>query len=155
MLNWNVKPICWNPPHLVLHKRSHYPTTDPGYWFYNYLLPLTLQCIGSFVQHVMPFALVPILATRCCSMTKLLWPPGYVTCNATLPWITLSASSVSIESVYSSARVTSVKSAKPLGVRETWTHRSDQEYLDPIKMIKVEIDEKDNLWPVLLLFDFW
>ena len=40
------------------------------------------------------------------------WPPGRVTCIATLPWIALLALSVSIELVSSSARVNSVKSAK-------------------------------------------
>ena len=42
------------------------------------------------------------------------WPPGRVTCIATLPWIALLALSVSIELVSSSARVTSVKFQKPL-----------------------------------------
>ena len=36
------------------------------------------------------------------------WPPGCVTRIATLPWSALLALSVSIELVYSSARVTSV-----------------------------------------------
>ena len=59
------------------------------------------------------------------------WPPGCVTCIATLPWIALLALSVSIDLVSSSARVTSVKSAQGLGV--TQSHRWDQEYLRPIK----------------------
>ena len=44
------------------------------------------------------------------------WPPGWVTCIATLPGITLLALSVSIELVSSSARVTSVKFHKRLVV---------------------------------------
>ena len=44
------------------------------------------------------------------------WPPGCVTCVATLPWNALSALSVGIELVSSAARVTPVKSAKPLSV---------------------------------------
>ena len=47
-----------------------------------------------------------------------------VTCIATLPWNAL-ALSVSIELVFSSARVTSVKSQQGVGVRETRTHRLD------------------------------
>ena len=45
------------------------------------------------------------------------WPPGCVTCIATLPWVALLTLSVSIELVSSSARVTSVKFQK--GVRRT------------------------------------
>ena len=41
-----------------------------------------------------------------------IWPPGFVTCIITLPWIALLAISVSIELLSSSARVTSVKSAQ-------------------------------------------
>ena len=53
------------------------------------------------------------------------WPPGCVTCVATLPWIALLALSVSIELVSSSARFTSVKFQQPLFV-------SDLERLGPI-----------------------
>ena len=42
--------------------------------------------------------------------------PGCVTCIATLPWNALLPLSVSIEFVSSSARVTSVKSTKGLGL---------------------------------------
>ena len=42
------------------------------------------------------------------------WPPGCVSCIATLPWIALLALSVCIELVSSSARVTSVKFHKGL-----------------------------------------
>ena len=44
------------------------------------------------------------------------WPPGCVTCIATLLWIVLLALSVSIDLVSSSARVTSVKSTQRLVV---------------------------------------
>ena len=46
------------------------------------------------------------------------WPPGWVTCIATLPGIALLALSVIIGLVTSSARVTSVKSAKGVSVSE-------------------------------------
>ena len=49
------------------------------------------------------------------------WPPGCVTWVTTSPWITLLALSVSIDSLSSSARVTSVKSYKRLGVTDGWT----------------------------------
>ena len=69
------------------------------------------------------------------------WPPGRVTCIATLP--------VSIELV--SARITSVKSAKPLGfthsVRETRTHRSNQGYLKKWKWC-LNCEEKSSYWYV-------
>ena len=53
-------------------------------------------------------------------------PPGWVTCIATLPWITLLTLSVSIKLVSLSARVTSVKFQKGLGLTHNSTHRSDQ-----------------------------
>ena len=68
------------------------------------------------------------------------WPPGCVTCIATLPWIALLALSVGIELVSSSTRVTSVKSQQ--GVSRT-DRRTDgqmdpkigpQVYLGPIKI---------------------
>ena len=49
----------------------------------------------------------------------------------TLPWIVLLTLSVSIELVFSSARITSVKFQKHLGVRENWIHRSEPRYLAP------------------------
>ena len=63
------------------------------------------------------------------------WPPGWVTCIATLPGITLLALSVSIELVSSSARVTSVKSQKPFGLTDGQTNPKigPQVYLSPIK----------------------
>ena len=64
-------------------------------------------------------------------------PPGWVTCIATLPWITLSTLSVSIKLVSLSARVTSVKFQKGVSLSElktdTKTNRSDQRYLGLIK----------------------
>ena len=57
-------------------------------------------------------------------------------CIATMRWNALWALSVSIELISSSARVTSVKSAKRTvseWVRETRTHRSDQGHLGLIK----------------------
>ena len=54
--------------------------------------------------------LVQNLVIRWCHFDCLQsWPPGCVTCIATLPWIALLALSVSIELVSSSVRVTSVK----------------------------------------------
>ena len=82
-------------------------------------------------------ALVPVLATKWRHLHQFQsWPPGNITCIATLPWIALLASSVSIEFVSSSARVTSVKSAKGILsylVRDNQIHRSDQGHLGPIK----------------------
>ena len=49
---------------------------------------------------------------------NLHWSPGCITCIATLPWIALFTLSVSIELVSSSARGTSVKSAKGLSVTD-------------------------------------
>ena len=63
--------------------------------------PSGTTCIGStFCHQVAPLALVQS------------WPPGWVTCIATLPAIDLLALSVIIGLVTSLARVTSVKSAK-------------------------------------------
>ena len=63
------------------------------------------------------------------------WPPGCVTCIATLPWIAILTLLVSIGLVSSSARVTSVKSAK--GVLLTDGHPDPkigpQGHLGPIK----------------------
>ena len=75
-------------------------------------------CIGStFGHHVAPLALVQS------------WPPGWVTCIATLPGIALLALSVIIGLVTSSARVTSVKSAKGVSaVTDIRTHRSDPRF---------------------------
>ena len=60
-------------------------------------------------------ALVLILAIRWRHLHKLqTWPPGWVTCIATLAWIALLVLSVSIELVSSSARVKLVKFHKRL-----------------------------------------
>ena len=62
---------------------------------------------------VAPLALDPnpVIRWRHLPLNQI-WSPGGATCIATLPWIALLALSVSIELVSSSARVTSVKSAK-------------------------------------------
>ena len=83
-------------------------------------------CSCRLGQQLALLELVTSLATKWCLLHKFhCWPPDGATCIATLPMITLSTSSVGIELLSSSARVTSVKFQKPLGVRETWTHRSD------------------------------
>ena len=62
---------------------------------------------------MVPLALFANLATRWHHLHWFQsWPPGNVTYIATLPWIALLALSVSIESVSSPARVTSVKFAQ-------------------------------------------
>ena len=53
------------------------------------------------------------------------WPPGWVTCIAILPLITLLALSVSFELVSSSARVASVKYQQGLVLSDIQTQRSD------------------------------
>ena len=93
-------------------------------------------------------ALVPILAIRWRHLAWLqIWPPGNVTCIATLPGIALLALSVSIEFVFSSARVTSVMFAQGIlsySVRDKQTHRSDQGHLGPIKMMVLGEDNNSG-----------
>ena len=85
------------------------------------------SCI--FGQQLGLLELVTSLATKCCHLHQFqFWPPGGATCIATLSRIALSTSSVGIELLSSSARVTSVKSANSVGLRQTWTHRSDPRY---------------------------
>ena len=81
----------------------------------------------ALVENLAQLALVQNLIIRWHHLHCLqIWPPGCVTCIATLPWIALLALSVSIELVSSSARVTSVKSTQGLGVRsDIRTHKSD------------------------------
>ena len=55
-------------------------------------------------------------------------PPGWVTCIATLPGIALLTLSVGIDLVSSSARVTSVKSAKGVSLTDIRTQRSDPRF---------------------------
>ena len=71
-------------------------------------------CISCKSGHqVAPLALVQNLVFRWRHFDCVqCWPPGCITCIATLPWIALLALSVSIELMSSSARVTSVKSQK-------------------------------------------
>ena len=104
-----------------------------------------------------PLALVANLTTRWRHLHCLQsWPPGCVTCIATLPWIALLALSVSIGLVSSSARVTSVKSAKHLLDGATCIgQRSDpMVYLGPIKSHTLNMIWK-GVWPMLinLMFD--
>ena len=66
--------------------------------------------------------------------------------------VILLAISVSIEMVSSSARVTSAKSAKGLRVSETWTHRSDQGYLGPIK--RQEDNKSKRRFHILMTWQF-
>ena len=84
-------------------------------------------CINYKISHhVASFVLDTNLATRWLHLFKFqIWPPGWVTCIATLPWIVLLALSVSIEFASSSARVTSVKFHQGVSVREKRTHRLD------------------------------
>ena len=69
------------------------------------------------------------------------WPPGCVTRVATLTWNALLALSVSIEFVYSSARVTSVKFAKPpsLSLRDSNPQIGPQGHLGPINITKMHL----------------
>ena len=71
-------------------------------------------------------------------------------CIAILPIIAIVASSVGIELVSSSARVTSAKSAKPLGRTDIRTHRSDQGHLG---LIKMRNKEKENIDAALVCED--
>ena len=74
--------------------------------------------------------LVQIFVIRWCHFHCLQsWPPGCVTCIATLPWIALLALSVSMELVSSSAKVTSVEFWKGIVCTDTRTHRSDPRYM--------------------------
>ena len=76
----------------------------------------TRLCISYKLSHqIVPLAMVPIL-TILASYKLQVWPPGGAICIATLTWNALLALSVNIGLVSSSARVTSVKSAKGLVV---------------------------------------
>ena len=75
------------------------------------MAPLTNSC--KFSHQMAQLGLVQNLVIRWRHLHCLQsWPPGCVTCIAALLWIVLFALSVSIDLVSSSARVTSVKSAK-------------------------------------------
>ena len=105
-----------------------------------------------------PLALVANLATRWRHLHWFQsWPPGSVTCIATLPWIALLALSASIELVSSSARVTSVKSQQGVGL--THWHPDPkigpQVYLGPLKNLfgrekydsgEVQLGESNGLY---------
>ena len=104
---------------------------------------------------MVPLALVANLATRWHHLHWFQsWPPGNVTCIATLPWIALLALSVSIEFVSSSARVTSVKFAQGIVtylLRDNRIHRSDQGHLGPI--IRTHVNKVCSVWPLNLDWD--
>ena len=96
------------------------------YWFHVWPLDSTTCTSCRFGQQLGLLELVASLATKCCHLHKFpFWPPGGATCIATLPRIALLTSSAGVELLSSSARVTSVKSAKPLGWSDIRTHRSD------------------------------
>ena len=86
----------------------------------------------------------------------------YITCIASLPWIALLALSASIELVSSSARVTSVKSQKPLLLSDGHTDPKigPQVYLGPIKILEKK-DCGQKTWQIIQLlqvrdfFYFW
>ena len=84
---------------------------SPFFNFQNWPLGGATYISCKFDQQVGLLASVANLAIRWPCLHQLqIWPPGGATCIATLPWIALLASSVCIELVSSSARVTSVKS---------------------------------------------
>ena len=88
---------------------------SPFFNFQNWPLGGATYISCKFDQQVGLLASVANLAIRWpCLHPLQIWPPGGATCIATLPWIALLASSVCIELVSSSARVTSVKSQKGL-----------------------------------------
>ena len=91
----------------------------------------------SLHNQVAPLELVTNIATRWCIGSATRWRYFYylqvfhqvAPLALPLPTYVLLPSSVGIELLSSSVGVKSVKSAK---CRETWTHRTDQGYLDPI-----------------------
>ena len=90
---------------------------SPFFNFQNWPLGGATYISCKFDQQVGLLASVANLAIRWPCLHQLqIWPPGGATCIATLPWIALLASSVCIELVSSSARVTSVKFQKGVGV---------------------------------------
>ena len=92
---------------------------SPFFNFQNWPLGGATYISCKFDQQVGLLASVANLAIRWPCLHQLqIWPPGGATCIATLPWIALLASSVCIELVSSSARVTSVKSTKCLSLTQ-------------------------------------
>ena len=69
------------------------------------ILELELSLLLKIIQ-------IELKEKRSLRLALQVWPPGSQTCNATLPMIALLTSSVGIESLSSSARVISVKSAQ-------------------------------------------
>ena len=99
-------------------------TTDPGYWFWNLSY---ISCKKINIQSKGKFNLKSGATCISCKFGHQVTPLEFQHCLGL-------RSSVGIELLSSSTRVTSVKSAKGLLLRETWTHRSDQGYLGPIKI---------------------
>ena len=86
-------------------------------WTHGIAFDCPIDIIGWYsvlrIIHSLRLGLVPMSNTgHQVAPLEETWPPGYVTCIATLPWIALLALTVSIDLVSSSARVTSVKFAK-------------------------------------------
>ena len=119
---------------MIKHCQRH---NGPRNWLRN--LDWTWQQYGTtnisckFGHQIAPLVLVVYLVTNwhnwdwfriwssghvTCITWFQIWQPGCVTCIASLPWNVLLALSVSIGLVYSSARVTSVKSAQGVSVSE-------------------------------------
>ena len=88
---------------------------NPEIW-----LPIGATALAQVTKcslEVAPLALDPNLVIRWRHLHLIqIWSPSGAICIATLPWIALLSLSASIELVSSSARVTSVKSAKGVGV---------------------------------------
>ena len=100
-----------------------------------------------------PLALVPNLATRWRHLHWFQnWPPGCLTCIATLPLNAFLALAVGIDLVTSSARVPSVKSQKCLSLTERHLDPTigPQVYLGPIKSAVVETN-----WLLLVAAVSW
>ena len=107
-------------------------------------------CISCQFGHQM--ALVQNLVISWCHLHCFQsWPPDCVTCIATLPWIALLALSVSIELVSSSARVTSVKSAKGVGITHSLTSRP----IDQTPGFKPGYDKDETKITIKLTIKCW
>ena len=98
-----------------------------GYHRY-YNQRLSHQCALVVAVSGGPLTLVNQICTPTISFDTLVTGMGGATCIANLPSISLLASSVGNELLSSSARITSVESAKGLLVSDIQTHRSDPRY---------------------------
>ena len=109
-------------------------TTDPGYCVYNLIIFVTEMNLQPASQGHQMVSLQFWLPDGATCIRLPYWPPGCVVCIATLPWNVLLALSVSIQLVSSSAKVTSVKSAKTsLSLRHSDPQIGPQVYLGPIE----------------------